>query len=46
MKRPDKTERRKKTADEAVPLSFDEALRKILKAPPQHKTATKEKKKS
>jgi hypothetical protein len=29
----------KKQTDEIPPLAFDDALRKILKAPPQHKAA-------
>jgi hypothetical protein len=33
--------------DETQPaMPFDDALRRILKAPPQHKTATKTKKKT
>jgi len=35
-----------KKTDEALPrIPFNDALRKILKAPPQHKTAAKGKKK-
>ena len=36
-----------KKPDDALPrIPFDDALRKILKAPPQHKTAAKAKKKT
>jgi hypothetical protein len=43
-----KPPRNKKPQDDAPgqPMPFDDALRKILKAPPQHKTAPKEKKKT
>jgi len=35
-----------KKEDDALPrVPFEDALRKILKAPPQHKVATKKKKK-
>jgi hypothetical protein len=37
----------KKKGDESLPrIPFDDALRKILKAPPQHKVAKKAKKKT
>jgi hypothetical protein len=32
-------------APPSTPIAFDDALRKILKAPPQHKSAPKGKKK-
>jgi hypothetical protein len=36
----------KKPGDEMPRVPFNDALRKILKAPPHHKTATKGKKKT
>jgi len=36
---------KEKQHDAPPPIAFDDALRKILKAPPQHKTAPKAKRK-